>query len=90
MAPLTAPAALPPESTLPPILLPSAVVPSVALSGPDLLSGCMVAERVLEFEGPAGAVVERRHHIILCFFIIIGVRALGDEAARTRSEPASS
>jgi hypothetical protein len=44
-----------PESTLPPILLPSAVVPSVALSGSDLLSACVVAERVVEFEGPAGA-----------------------------------
>ena len=31
-------AAPPPESTLPPILLPSAVVPSVALSGPDLFA----------------------------------------------------
>ena len=49
------PAALPLESTLPPILLPSAVAPSVALSGPDLLPGCVVAERALEFEGPAGA-----------------------------------
>ena len=36
------------------ILPPSVVVPSVALSGSDLLSGC-VAERVVEFEGTAGA-----------------------------------
>ena len=44
-----------PLPLLPPILLPSAVVPSVALSGSDLLPGCVVAERVVEFEGPAGA-----------------------------------
>ena len=44
-----------PLPLLTPILLPSAVVPSVALSGPDLLPGCVVAERVVEFEGPAGA-----------------------------------
>jgi len=39
---------------LPPILLLRAVVPSVALSGSDLLPGCVVVEKV-EFEGPAGA-----------------------------------
>ena len=52
-----APAAPPPESTLPPpILLSSAVVPSVAQSGSDLLPapGCVVAERVVGFGGPAG------------------------------------
>jgi hypothetical protein len=40
---------------LPPVLLPSAVVPSMALSGSDLLPGCVVAEKVVEFEGPAWA-----------------------------------
>jgi hypothetical protein len=49
---LMSPEPLPP---LPPVLLPSAVVPSVALSGSDLLPGCVVAEKVVEFEGPAGA-----------------------------------
>lgn len=48
---LMLPEPLPPLS---PVLLPSVVVPSVALSGYDLLPGCVVAERV-EFEGPAGA-----------------------------------
>jgi hypothetical protein len=38
-----------------PLLPPSAVVPSVALSGSDLLPSCVVAKRVVEFEGPAGA-----------------------------------
>ena len=52
---LAIPAAPPPESTLPPMLLPSAVVPSVARSGSDLLSGCVIAERVVGFDGPAGA-----------------------------------
>ena len=36
-------------------LPPSEVVPSVALSGSDLLPGCVVVKRVVEFEGPAGA-----------------------------------
>jgi hypothetical protein len=46
-----------PEPLLPltPVLLLSAVVPSVALPGSDLLPGCVVAEKVVEFEGPAGA-----------------------------------
>ena len=50
-----APAAPPPESTLHPTLLPSAVVSSVARSGSDLLPGYEVAERVVGFDGPAGA-----------------------------------
>ena len=75
-----APAAPPPESTLPPILLPSAVVPSVARSGSDLLPGCVATERVVgvEFDGPAGAcpqIGKRRHHINLCVFFIVRVRA---------------
>ena len=53
--PGNAPAAPPPESTLPPILLPSAVVLSVIRSGSDLLPGCVVTERVVGFDGPAGA-----------------------------------
>ena len=31
------------------------VVPSVALSGSDLLPGCVEAERMVEFKGPTGA-----------------------------------
>ena len=49
---LMSPEPLPP---LPPILLPSAVVPSVALSGSDLLPDCVVVEKAVEFEGPTGA-----------------------------------
>jgi hypothetical protein len=49
---LMSPEPLPP---LPPVLLPNVVVPSVTLSGSDLLPGCVVAEKVVEFEGPTGA-----------------------------------
>ena len=31
------------------------MVPSVALSGSDLLPGCVEAERMVEFKGPTGA-----------------------------------
>ena len=84
-----APAAPPPESTLPPpILLSSAVIPSVAQSGSDLLPapGCVVAERVVGFGGPAGGMPmpmgKQRHRIILSgcvfFFFFVGVRARCD------------
>ena len=41
---------------------------------------CVATERVVgvEFDGPAGAcpqIGKRRHHIILCVFFIVGVRA---------------
>ena len=83
---LMSPEPLPP---LPPILLPSAVVPSVALSGSDLLPGCVVAVKVVEFEGPAGAWASGA-------IIAFSASSSSSESVRAvtklpvRSEPASS
>ena len=55
LLPLPSPKPLPPTLLLPGSVAMSVVVPSVAPSGSNLLPGCLVAERVAEFEGPAGA-----------------------------------
>ena len=83
---LMSPDPLPP---LPPVLLPSAVVPPVALSGSDLLPGCVVADKVVEFEGPARAWV-------IGAAIAFSASSSSSESERAvtklpvRSEPASS
>ena len=64
--------------------MPSAVVASVPRSGSDLLPGCVVTEEVVslgDLRGHADRQIEWRNHIILCAFFIVGVRAIGNDAA---------